>query len=90
VVAHAVGHGAQQKALGAGEALVADDDQLGALLLGHVEDRVGRVALAGVDDRRDARRLRLRRRLAEVRVDLLAAGDVPLVVSRSGEAGTGS
>jgi hypothetical protein len=43
-----VGHGAEQEALGAGHALVADDDEVGFLLLGDVEDRVGGVALAGV------------------------------------------
>ena len=38
----------QQEALGSGHALVADHDQVGLLLLGHVQDRVGGVALAGV------------------------------------------
>ena len=37
-----------RKRLAPGHALVADDDQVGALLLGDVEDRVGRVALARV------------------------------------------
>ena len=41
-----VRHAAEQEALGAGHALVADHDQVGVGLLGDVEDRVGRVALA--------------------------------------------
>ena len=39
-----VRHRAEQEALGAGAAAVADDDEVGAALLGDVEDRVGRVA----------------------------------------------
>ena len=49
VVGDLVRHRAQQEALGAGHALVADDDQVGVVLLGDVEDGVGRVALARVD-----------------------------------------
>ncbi len=49
VMGHLVRHRAEQEALRAGHPLVADDDQVGLLLLGDVEDRVGRVALAGVD-----------------------------------------
>ena len=49
VVGDLVRHRAEQEALRAGHALVADDDQVGLLLLGDVEDRVGRVALARVD-----------------------------------------
>ena len=37
-----VRHTAEQEALRAGHALVADHDQVGALLLGDVEDRVSR------------------------------------------------
>ncbi len=48
VVRDLVRHGAEQEALRARHALVADHDQVGALLLGDVEDRVGRVALARV------------------------------------------
>ena len=48
VVGDLVRHRAEQEALGAGHALVADDDQVGLLLLGDVEDRVGRVALARI------------------------------------------
>ena len=54
VVGDLVGHGAEQEALGAGHALVADDDQVGAALLGDVEDRVRRVALARVGADLDA------------------------------------
>ena len=43
-----VGDAAEQEAPGPGHALVADHDQVGLDLLGDVEDRVGRVALAGV------------------------------------------
>ena len=50
-----VRHAPEQEALGAGHALVADHDQVGALLLGDVEDRVGRVALARVSLHVDAR-----------------------------------
>ena len=41
-----VRHAPEQEALRAGHALVADDDQVGLLLLGDVQDRVGGVALA--------------------------------------------
>ena len=47
VVGDLVRHAAEQEALGAGHALVADHDQVGVLLLGDVEDRVRRLALAG-------------------------------------------
>ena len=60
VVGDLVRHGAEQEALGAGHALVADDDQVGAALLGDVEDRVGRIALARVGARLDAGRARRR------------------------------
>ena len=43
-----VRHAAEQEALGAGHSLVADDDQVGVLLFGHVEDRVRGIALARV------------------------------------------
>ena len=46
VVRHLVRHASQQETLGAGHALVADHDQVGVLLLGHVQDRVRRLALA--------------------------------------------
>ena len=48
VMGDLVRHAAEQEALRAGHALVADHDQVGVLLLGDVEDRVGRVALARV------------------------------------------
>ncbi len=56
VVRHLVRHGAQQEPLRAGHPLVADDDQVRLLLLGHVEDRVGRVALTSERSRRRRRR----------------------------------
>ena len=43
-----VRHAAEQKALGAGHSLVADDDEVGALLFGYVEDRIRGIALARV------------------------------------------
>ena len=46
VVRHLVRDRAEQEALGARHALVADDDEVGADLLGDIEDRVGGVALA--------------------------------------------
>ena len=45
MVADAVGHRAQQEALGARHALVAHHDQVGVVLLGNVENRVGGIAL---------------------------------------------
>ena len=72
VVADLVGHRAEQEALGAGHALVADHDEVGAALLGHVEDGVGRIALARVGLGRHAGGLRLGRRLAQGGVDVLA------------------
>ena len=47
-----------RKRLVAGHALVADHDEVGAGLLGDVEDRVGRVALAGEGARPSRPRLR--------------------------------
>src|SRR5205823_2311232 len=47
VVAHRVGHAAQDPAL-ALHAPVADDDQIGLLALGHLDERVGRAARADV------------------------------------------
>src|SRR4051794_7639092 len=75
-----VRHRAEQEALGAGHALVADDDQVGALLLGDVEDGVGGVALARVGLDLHAGLLGLLGRLAERRVDVLARVDHPLDV----------
>ena len=43
-----VRHRAEQEAPRAGHALVADDDEVGLRLLGHVEDRVGGIALPRV------------------------------------------
>ena len=75
---------AEQEALRAGHAAVADDDQIGALLLGDVEDRVGGVALAR--ERLDLAR-RPRRRAScsaslEQREHVLARVDHPLEVLR--------
>ena len=47
VVRDLVRHRTEQEALGARHPLVADHDQVAALLLGDVDDRVGRVTLAG-------------------------------------------
>ena len=67
VVGDLVRHRAEQEAPRAGHALVADDDQVRAALLGDVEDRVGRVALAREGLDLDARpRARARRRRASV------------------------
>ena len=43
-----VRHGAEQEAPRAGHALVADDDEVRARLLRHIQDRVGGIALASV------------------------------------------
>jgi hypothetical protein len=82
VVADLVRHGAQQEALGAGHALVADDDQVGIGLLGDVEDRVGRVPLTRVRLGRDALLARHLDGLAQRRVDVLTRVDHPLQVGR--------
>ena len=66
VVGDLVRHRAEQEALGAGHALVADDDQVGAALLGDVEDRVGGVALARVASRLTPASSASRGRLASV------------------------
>jgi hypothetical protein len=42
-----VRHATEQEALRAAHAFVADHDQVCALLLGHVQDRLRRVLLAG-------------------------------------------
>ena len=55
--------------------------EVGAALLGHVEDRVGRIALARVGLRRDAGGPRLLGRLAQRGVDVLARVDHPLQVA---------
>ena len=80
VMGDLVRHAAEQEALGAGHALVADHDQVGALLLGHVEDRVGRIALARVDLHLDALRLEPLARPPQRRVHVLARVDHPLEV----------
>ena len=72
----------EQEALGARHALVADHDQVGAALLGDVEDRVRRVALARVGVHLHARLSRPLGRLAQRRVDVLARVDHPLQVLR--------
>ena len=81
-MADLVGHRAQQEALGAGHALVADDDEVGALLLGDVEDRVGRVALTREQRDLDALLLGHLGRGGERRVDVLARVDHPAHVVR--------
>ena len=75
-----VRHRAEQEAPRPGHALVADDDQVGAALLGDVEDRVGGVALAGEDLHLDAGLADDVGGLAERLVDLLARVDHPLQV----------
>ena len=77
-----VRHAAEQEPPRAGHALVADDDEVGALLLGDVEDRVGRVALAGVGLGLDAALARGLGGAAQRRVDVLARVDHPLHVGR--------
>ena len=83
MVRHLVWHAAEQEALRTGHALVADDDEVGALLLGHVEDRVGRVALAGEGLDLHARLLDLVGRVAERGLHVLTRIDRPLKVVRS-------
>ena len=98
VVGDLVRHRAEQEALGAGHALVADHDQVGFPLLGDVEDRVRGIALTRVHVDRHAGLAADRRGRLERRVDVLARVDRPLQVlgrlrgvPRSGAApGTGS
>ena len=80
VVGDPVGDGAEQEAPGAGHPLVADHDQVGAELLGDVEDRVRGIALARVGARRHARRAGAVRGVVQRRVDVRAAVDHPLQV----------
>ena len=82
VVRDLVGHRAQQEALGAGHALVAHDDQVGAALLGDVEDRVGGIALAREGLDLDTGLLRQLGGLRERGVDVLARVGHPLDVGR--------
>ena len=77
-----VRHAAEQEALGAGHPLVADDDQVGALLLGDVQDGVGRVALARVRLHAHALRLQVLGGLRERDAHVLARVDHPLEVVR--------
>src|SRR5205823_2659631 len=72
VVADLVRHRSKQEPLRAGHALVAEHDQVGALLLGDVEDRVRRVALPDVDLRPQPHRARLARGLLQRGLDVLA------------------
>ena len=80
VVADLVRHGAEQEALGAGHALVAHHDEVGAGLLGDVEDRVRRTALTGVDLGLHAGGAGDRGDVFEDRVDGLARRQGPAVV----------
>ena len=55
----------------AGHALVPDHDQVGVLLLGHIEDRVRRLALTGDGLDLDAGVVHVLGRIGERRVDVL-------------------
>jgi len=57
-VRHLVRHAAEEEAPVPVHALAADHDQVGALLLGHVQDGFRRIAGAGVANRLDAHRAR--------------------------------
>ena len=72
VVRDLVRDAAQQEPLGAGHALVADDDQVRLLLVGDVEDHVRRLSLPRIGAHRDAGRLGLLGGLGERGVDILA------------------
>src|SRR5215211_6333634 len=54
VVGDLVGHADEEEALGTRHALVADHDEVGVLLLGNIEERVGRIPLTGVRGDLDA------------------------------------
>ena len=79
VMGDLVRHGSEQEPLGSREAAVADDDQVGALLFGDIENRVGRVALARERlDLADAGGTRLGSGLLEDREHVLSRLDHPL------------
>ena len=77
MVGDLVRDGAEQEPVGARHALVADDDEVGAALLGDVEQGGRRVALAGVGRDLDARRRDLLGRLAQRPLDVVAGADAP-------------
>src|SRR3954451_10215291 len=79
---HLVRHTAEKEALGACHALVADDDQVGALLLGDVEDGIRRVALAREGLHLHTRLVDLFGRGVERGLHVLARIDRPLEVFR--------
>ena len=86
-----VRHAAEQEPPRAGHALVADDDHVGLGLLGDVEDRVGRVALASVGVDLDPGLLRGAGGRLEDTVDVLlradrvgdVAGDLPALLAQA-------
>ena len=80
-----VRHASEQEALRSRHALVADHDQIGLRLLGDVEDRVGRVALAGMRLSLDVLLPRLARRAVEHQANVLTWVDgVPDVAGELG------
>ena len=82
MVADLVRHGAEQEPVGAGHALVADDDEVGAALLGDVQERGRRVALARVDRDSTPAAAISSAALAQRRLDLLAGADAPALARR--------
>src|SRR5204862_7746303 len=68
-------HAPEQEPLRPGHALVADDDEVGARLLRHVEDRVGGIALSWIGLCVHATLLRLADRRIEDHVHVLARAD---------------
>ncbi len=82
VMGDVVGDAAEEEAAGAGHPLVADDDQVGVGFLGHVEDRVGGVALDRVCLDLDPLLLGGGGGGVEDEVDVLAGADLVLDVGR--------
>ena len=75
-----VGHRAQEKPLRPGHALVADDYQVCALLLGDVQDRVGGISAARIDVGAHPVLVRQGDDGVERRADVLTAVDRPLQI----------
>src|SRR4051812_9193407 len=75
VVRDLVRHAPQQEAPRTGHALVADQDQVGVVLLGDVEDGVGGIPLPRVGYHLDLGLLRHTRRLVEQELHVLARVD---------------
>src|SRR5262245_8551488 len=75
VVRDLVRNAAEQEPARTGHSLVPDEDEVGVVLLGDVEDRIGGIALSRMGDDLDALLLRRRRRPVEHELNVLARID---------------